>query len=111
PPNADYPDGFALQLADGVLRARYRDGFTRSSLLKAGAVYALELPLEPSANRFQAGHRIRLDVCSSNFPSYDVNHNQADPDDRSFRTARNTIWQSATRASCVILPVLEEEAR
>jgi uncharacterized protein len=107
PPKADFPNGFALQLADGVIRARYREGYKSSSLMKAGEVYRIELPLEPSANRFLAKHRIRVDICSSNFPSYDINHNTGAPNDRRWRVANNTVWHDAARPTCVILPVLE----
>jgi putative CocE/NonD family hydrolase len=107
PPSADYPAGFALPLCDGVLRARYRDSFSKPTLLKSGEVYRLEFPLEPTANLFQAGHRIRIDVTSSNFPGYDINRNTGDPGDRRWRLANNTVWHDQTRASCIVLPLME----
>jgi putative CocE/NonD family hydrolase len=111
PATADYPDGFALQLADGVLRARYRQGFDRPALLEPGEIYRVTIPLEPSANRFQRGHRIRVDICSSNFPSYDINHNTADPRQRESRIATNTVWHDAAHPSRIALPVLKSAAR
>jgi putative CocE/NonD family hydrolase len=109
PPNKDYPSGFALPLTDGILRARYRKGFARPAPLKAGEVYPLEFPLEPTANRFRAGHRIRVDVCSSNFPSYDINRNTGDPSDRRWRTAENTVWHGPAQPSAILLPVAEHD--
>jgi putative CocE/NonD family hydrolase len=111
PASADYPSGFALPLTDGVLRARYRDSFASPSLLQPGRVYRLEIPLEPSANLFQAGHRIRLDVCSSNFPSFDINRNTGDPHDRRWRIAQNTVWHDAEHPSCIVLPVRKGASR
>jgi uncharacterized protein len=106
PASADYPAGFAVPITDGVLRARYRDNFSKPSPLKPGQVYRLEFPLEPTANRFKAGHRLRVDVCSSNFPAYDINRNTGDPNDRRWRIAENTVWHSAKQASAIVLPIV-----
>jgi putative CocE/NonD family hydrolase len=111
PATADYPEGFALQLADGVLRARYRQGFARPALLEPGEIYRVTIPLEPSANRFQQGHRIRVDICSSNFPSYDINRNTADPRQRDSRIATNAVWHDAAHPSCIMLPVWKPAAQ
>jgi predicted acyl esterase len=69
----------------------------------------LAIPLEPSANRFKAKHRIRVDICSSNFPSYDINRNTGDPSGRRWRIANNTVWHDATHPSCIVLPLLPRE--
>jgi uncharacterized protein len=105
PTNADYPQGFAFPVSDGVLRARYRNSFARPALMEPGKVYRLEIPLEPSANLFKAGHRIRIQICSSNFPAFDINRNTGDPHDRRWRIAQNTVWHDAVHASCIVLPV------
>jgi putative CocE/NonD family hydrolase len=110
PASAAHPSGFALPLTDGVLRARYRDSFAAPSLLKPGQTYRLEIPLEPTANLFKAGHRIRVDICSSNFPSYDINRNTGDPHDRRWRIAENTVWHDAGHPSCIVLPVMNGAA-
>lgn len=75
--------------------------------MNVGQEYRLEIPLEPSANRFKAGHRIRVDVSSSNFPSFDINHNTADPGERSWRLANNTVWHDGSHPSCIVLPVMK----
>jgi putative CocE/NonD family hydrolase len=90
-------DGYAFPVTDGILRARFRDGLERPTPLEPGAVYRLELPLHPVAHTFAAGHRIRVDVASSSFPSYDV-----DP-----YAATNTIHHDAERASYVELAVTD----
>ena len=90
PPNADYPDGFAQNLSDSILRARYRGSRERPELLEPGRVYAFEIVMYPTSNCFAAGHRIRLDVSSSNFPRFDVNPNTGGPlgTDRRMRRGR-----------------------
>ena len=69
------PDGSAVNLADGILRARYRDSLSDPSLLEPGRVYELRIDLVATANVFATGHRVRLDVSSSNFPRFDRNTN------------------------------------
>ena len=75
PPNADYPDGFAMNVTDGILRVRYRDSWEHPSLMTPGTVYEIRVTAFPTSNLFARGHRIRLDVSSSNFPHFDVNPN------------------------------------
>jgi putative CocE/NonD family hydrolase len=111
PASGDYPRGFALPVCDGVIRARYRDGFAAPALMKPGQVYRLEIPLEPTANLFKAGHRIRVDVCSSNFPSFDINRNTGDPHGRRWRVAENTVWHDAKHPSSIILPISARSTR
>ena len=102
-----YPDGYALILLDGVLRARYRDGFQRAKPMKPGQVYRVTIDLGSTSNLFAAGHRIRLDVSSSNYPRVEPNPNTWEPAGAWTRRvkARNTIHQHASRASYVELPV------
>ena len=79
PPNADYPHGYAMNLSHGILRLRFRNGFERAELAEPGQVYPITISAFPTANRFAAGHRIRLDISSSNFPHFDVNPNSGAP--------------------------------
>lgn len=108
PPSEDYPDGFAMNLTHGILRTRYREGFDREAWLTPGEVHVIEIEAFPTANRFVKGHRIRLDVASSNFPHFDVNPNSGEPEGRghSPRPARNRVYMDATRASRLLLPIL-----
>ena len=82
PPNADYPEGFAMNLTDGILRVRYRDSWERPQLMTPGKVYAIRIDAFPTSNRFKRGHRIRIDISSSNFPHFDANPNTGDPEAR-----------------------------
>ena len=107
PPHPDYPAGFALNLCDTIVRARYRNGRRTAELIEPGKVYLFELELPPVCNRFERGHRIRLDVSSSSAPQFDVNPNTGEPlgTARGAVRARNTIWHSATYPSQLVLPV------
>ena len=105
PPSKDDPNGYAFPVSEGILRVRYRESRERPTPMEPGTVYCIEIDMQPSANLFRAGHRIRLDICSSNFPNYDINRNTGDPDDRDWRIARNTVYHEAARASYVQLPV------
>ena len=103
------PDGRAINVATGMLRARWRDGFDAPRLLQPGEVVEYEIRLRPTANRFLAGHRIRLDVTSSDFPNFDRNHNTGGDDPRSadFVVARQRLWFGGGRPSRLILPLVE----
>jgi putative CocE/NonD family hydrolase len=112
PPNEDYPRGYAMNLCDGILRCRYRRSWEMPEMMTPGAVY--EITIEPFAtcNLFKAGHRIRLDVSSSNFPRYDLNWNTGEPEGRARtrRIATNTVYRDNTRASHVVLPLVAPDA-
>jgi hypothetical protein len=110
PPSPDYPHGYAMNLTDSILRLRYRDGDGQARPLEPGRVYRVEFPLYPTANRFAAGHRIRLDVSSSNFPRFDVNPNTGAPlwAETTAVVATNTVFHDAGRASHVVLPIVPD---
>ncbi|ENZ82235.1 CocE/NonD family hydrolase [Caulobacter vibrioides] len=107
PPSPDYPEGFAMNLTTGVLRARYREGFDHETRLEPDQVYRITVEAFPTANLFATGHRIRLDVSSSNFPHFDVNPNSGEPEGHgtSPRPARNRIYVDAARPSRLLLPI------
>ena len=71
-----FPDGRAIQLQTGALRTRYRDPQGEPSFLEPGRVYRLEIEMWPTANRFKAGHRLRVDISSADFPKFDRNTNR-----------------------------------
>jgi len=108
PPSEDYPGGFALNLTDGILRCRYRDSWEKPSLMTPGHVYPIKVSAFPTSNLFKRGHRIRLDVSSSNFPHFDVNPNTGDPEGVGLtrRVARNTVFVDQSQPSHVILPLI-----
>lgn len=105
-----FPDGRAINLTDGILRARYRGGFHTQELMTPGEVYCLEIDLVATANVFQAGHCIRLEVSSSNFPRFDRNTNTggiiAQETEADFVSATNTVLHDAQHPSHLVLPVI-----
>jgi putative CocE/NonD family hydrolase len=105
PPGEDYPEGYGLPVSEGILRARYREGFEKPALMKPGEEYCLEFPLEPAANLFLAGHRIQIYIAGSNFPNFDINRNTGNPESHQSRPARNTIHHDAAHPSQIELPL------
>jgi putative CocE/NonD family hydrolase len=112
PASSDYPQGFAMNLTDGLLRVRYRDSWEQPSLMTPGQVYAIVIDLFPTSNLFKRGHRLRLDISSSNFPRFDTNPNTGEPEGRARtqRVARNSVYVGGAQASQVILPVIPARA-
>jgi uncharacterized protein len=112
PPSEDYPEGFALNLTDGILRCRYRDSWETPGLMSPGEVYAIRVEAFPTSNLFKRGHCIRLDVSSSNFPHFDVNPNTGAPEGTGLtrRVARNTVHMDAQHPSHALLPLIPRRA-
>lgn len=108
PPSPDYPEGFEMNLTSGILRCRYRDSWEEPSLMIPGQTYPIKVTALPTSNLFKAGHRIRLDISSSNFPHFDVNPNTGAPEGRglSTRIATNTLFVDSSRPSHILLPVI-----
>ncbi len=102
------PDGTAWNLCDGIVRARYRDGRGPAELLEPGEVYEFTIDCWVTSNLFKAGHRIRVEISSSNFPRFDRNLNTGDPiaDDASPRVAHQTIHHDAEHPSHILLPII-----
>jgi putative CocE/NonD family hydrolase len=108
PPNADFPAGFDLNVADSIVRARYRNGLSKAEFLKPGQPYEFTIEMYPTSLLYKRGHRIRLDISSSNFPRFDVNPNTGEPlnDNRRWRIAENTVFMDANHPSRVLLPIV-----
>lgn len=101
-----FPDGRAIQLQSGMLRARYRNLDGDPELLQPGEIYRLEIDLWATANRFKAGHRLRLDICSADFPRFDRNANLGGQPG-SPGPATQTIHHDAKYPSHLLVPVIE----
>ena len=97
-----------MNVAEGILRARFRNGLDKMELLEPGKVYEFEVDMAGTANVFQKGHRIRVDVTSSNFPQFDRNPNTGEDLGASsrVRTAKQTIHHGGVQASHIVLPVI-----
>ncbi|MFC1599388.1 CocE/NonD family hydrolase, partial [Candidatus Omnitrophota bacterium] len=100
------PDGLAIDVSMGVVRARYRNGSDKPKLLKPGEVVKYTIRMRPTSNAFLPGHRIRLDITSSDFPNYDRNHNTAADQnaDATLVVASQTIYHGGEQATRIILP-------
>ncbi len=102
------PDGFAQNLTEGILRARYRDSQEKPDLIKPGQTYKLTIDLWATSNVFRKGHILRLEVSSSNFPRFDRNLNTGEDVKfaQKFVSATNTIYHDAQHPSALVLPIV-----
>ena len=101
-------NGCARNLTDGIIRARYRDSMSNPTLLEPGRAYCYEIDLWATSNVFKAGHRIRLEISSSNFPRFDRNTNTGNiiAEDTELRPALQTVFHDAQQASYVSLAIV-----
>jgi putative CocE/NonD family hydrolase len=104
-----YPDGRSMVLNYGIQRARYRESGTHPTLIRPGQVYKYAIQVWPTSNLFKAGHAIRLEISSSNFPMWDRNQNTGHPfgQDAETRVADQTIFHDKDYPSSITLPILE----
>jgi putative CocE/NonD family hydrolase len=107
------PDGPARILTDGILRLRYREGIERAVPYRPGTVVEVEIDMGHTAHEFPAGHAVRLEVSSSNFPRYDRNLNtgRLQALETQMRVARQAVWHGPERPSRLQLPVLRRGAK
>jgi putative CocE/NonD family hydrolase len=110
PRSEDYPLGFDLNIGDSITRMRYRQSLAKSELMEPGKIYQVAIHLYPTSNVFAKGHRIRLDISSSNFPRFDVNPNSGEPlqQHRRLIPADNTVYHEGEHASHVVLPLIPQ---
>jgi len=103
-----WPNGFVQNLSEGILRLRYRDGNTEAHPMQPGKVYQIKVDLAATSNLFQKGHRIRLEVSSSNFPRFDRNLNtgKSAANDAAFVKSMNVVLHDAAHPSAVLLPIV-----
>ena len=108
PSSNDFPSGFDLIMGDGIIRARFRESDKEEKLMTPGKIYEFNIKLDPCCNVFKKGHRIRVDISSSNFPRFDVNPNtgEAPNNNRYTIKALNTIYHDILHPSHIILPLI-----
>lgn len=106
-----YPDGRAMNLCEGVIRARFRESKEHPTLMEPGKVYEFTIDMEVTSNVFKRGHRIRLDISSSNFPRLDRNPNTGNPFglDAEMQVAEQTVYHTRRDPSHVVLPIIPRE--
>jgi putative CocE/NonD family hydrolase len=102
------PDGLAMDVAEGILRMRYRDSREHASLMNPGQTYEITLDLWATSNVFLRGHTLRLEISSSNFPRFDRNLNTGEEinDGHRLVSATNTIVHDEQHPSALVLPVI-----
>jgi putative CocE/NonD family hydrolase len=102
------PDGQATYLTDGILRMRYREGLDAPVMMEPGIVYEARIDMGITSNLFLSGHKIRVEISSSNFPRYDRNPNTGDDvaTATTVNVANNHVHHGPERRSRVILPVI-----
>ena len=102
------PDGFAQNLTEGIVRARFRNSQQIPELLKPGEIYKFSIDLWATSNVFRRGHRLRLEIASSNFPRFDRNSNTGDDSAHSQKLvpAENVVVHDADHPSTLILPIV-----
>jgi putative CocE/NonD family hydrolase len=105
-----YPDGKAINLSQDAFRVRYRDGYDKQVMMERGNVYKIELRDMVSAIQFPVGHRIQLDIASSNFPDFERNLNTGGKnfDESEWVIARNTVHHGPQYRSHLVLPVVPD---
>ena len=98
-----------MLLCDSIRRLRFRNGYDKEELLKPGEIVEVTIELPPIANRFRAGHKLRVDIASSNFPRFDINPGTGEPLGRHTHTvkARNTLHLDKKHPSHIVLPVMK----
>jgi putative CocE/NonD family hydrolase len=111
PPKADYLNGYAMNIGDSIVRCRYRNDRSKPEPMTPGEICQVTIVPYPTSNVFVQGHRIRLDLSSSNFPRFDVNPNTGEPLGRSRRMAiaDNTVYHDAAHPSHIVLPIIPTE--
>ena len=104
-----HPNAKAIILTEGILRARFRESIERPMLIEPGKVYGFEVDMWETGNLFKAGHRIRVEVSSSNFPRFERNLNTGNQPgmDAEMSVAHQTIFHDAQRPSHIMLPVMQ----
>jgi len=105
-----HPDGRAINITEGIIRAQFRNGLESPALLEREQIYQYHVNLRATSNLFKAGHRIRVDVSSSSFPHWDRNPNTGAPLGTvglgDVQTASQTVFHDAARPSHIVLPVV-----
>jgi putative CocE/NonD family hydrolase len=105
-----YPDGRAINITEGVIRARFRnkENWEKPALINPGVVYEYTIDLQATSNVFKKGHRLRLDVTSSSFPLWDRNLNTGNLPwlDTEMKTATQRVYHDGRNSSFLTLPII-----
>ena len=102
------PDGFAQNLTEGIIRARYRNSQEKPELMNPGQIYKFMIDLWSTSNVFLKGHALRLEISSSNFPRFDRNMNTGEVQAwaQKYVSATNVVYHDAEHPSALVVPVV-----
>jgi len=105
-----YPDGRAIRICEGIIRADHMNRSEKPSLIDPGKIYPFSIDLWATSNLFKKGHQIRVEISSSNFPRFDRNLNTGNyfASDTTVIKAEQTIYHSAEYPSHIILPIIKK---
>ncbi len=104
-----YPQGKAINILDAGIRARYRNGEDKPSLIEPGKIYEFKITLGNTANFFKKSHRIRIEITSSNFPRFDINSNLGgESNSEEYIIAEQRVYHTEKFPSHIILPVFKD---
>ena len=104
-----FPDGRAMNMVEGITRVRYRDSFGKPEMMKPGTVYEVPVDLHATSWYLPPGHRLRVEISSSNFPRFDRNLNTGGKnyDETTWKVAKNSVHHTSAHMSRLILPVVK----
>ena len=103
-----YPDGRAINISEGIVRAKFRNSYSKPTLIKPNKIYLYKILIWETSNLFKKNHRIRIEISSSNFPRFDRNLNSgrvSSIDDQP-KICHQQIFHNKNHPSNVILPVI-----
>jgi hypothetical protein len=105
-----YPNGYSMIVSEGELRVSYRNGPNQRELMAPGAIYPITISMGPTSNQFAPGHRIRLDITSTDFPRLEPNPNMSTAPGQwtTAEKARNSVYYGSQHPSYIVLPLLNE---
>jgi putative CocE/NonD family hydrolase len=105
-----YPDGRAIRICEGIIRANHRDSSVPPSDIEPGKIYKYSIDLWATSNLFKKDHKIRVEISSSNFPRFDRNLNTGNyfATDTTILKAEQEIYHSIEYPSCIVLPVIQK---
>lgn len=103
PPSTSYPEGLAINLSDSIIRTRYRNNWSSPEPMIPNNPYEFIFELYPTSNIFNSGHKIRLDISSSNWPRFDINPNTFSSShmDKSYRLAKQRVFHNIEHQSFI----------
>ena len=108
-----YPDGRAINISEGIVRAKFRNSYSQPTLIKPNKIYLYKILIWETSNLFKKNHRIRIEISSSNFPRFDRNSNTGGEigEEKTFVKATQKIFHDRNSPSHIVLPVIKQHPK